>query len=111
MCVCQCVWESEVDEVTSRLLLTLVSADADDGYPGCLHVQVVYQLTDDNAVNIDYTATVDDKPTIVNLTNHTYFNLAGHVCQLRNTHVNNVVLKLFHQSGKHASVKLSYTVL
>jgi len=68
-----------VDEC-NRLLLTLDSADGDEGYPGTLHAQVSYQLTDDNAINIHLTATVDDKPTIVNLTNHAYFNLAGHVC-------------------------------
>jgi len=68
-----------VDEC-NRLLLTLDSADGDEGYPGTLHAQVSYQLTDDNAININLTATVDDKPTIVNLTNHAYFNLAGHVC-------------------------------
>lgn len=80
MC-CQCVWQSEVVE-SSRLLLTLLSADGDEGYPGSLHVQVIYQLTDDNAINIDYTASVTDKATIVNLTNHAYFNLAGHVCDV-----------------------------
>ena len=80
--VCQCVWQSQVDE-SSRVLLTLDSADGDQGYPGSLHVQVTYQLTDDNALNIDYVATVTDKPTVINLTNHAYFNLAGHVCHDR----------------------------
>jgi len=63
-----------------RLKLSLLSANGDQCYPGTLHAEVVYQLTDDNSLNIDYTAMVDDKPTIVNLTNHAYFNLAGHVC-------------------------------
>jgi aldose 1-epimerase len=71
------VWQSEVDS-SNRLLLKLVSDDMDEGYPGQLTVDVIYQLNDDNSLNISYSATVADKPTIVNLTNHAYFNLAGH---------------------------------
>jgi aldose 1-epimerase len=53
-----------------------LSKDMDEGYPGNLSCKVTYELTDDNAVKISYEATTD-KSTIVNLTNHSYFNLNG----------------------------------
>ena len=53
-----------------------LSPDGDNGYPGNLKVKITYKLTDDNAVDISYEAETD-KPTIVNLTNHSYFNLSG----------------------------------
>jgi aldose 1-epimerase len=56
--------------------LSYVSKDGDQNFPGTLTTKVVYTLTDDNALRIDYTVTTD-KDTVVNFTNHSYFNLAG----------------------------------
>lgn len=72
------VWQAkELQTVAGpAIVLTHVSKDGDEGYPGNLTMKVVYTLTDRNEVKIDYRATTD-KDTVINLTNHSYFNLAG----------------------------------
>lgn len=70
----------EVDEAANAdgrtLALKYTSKDGEEGYPGTLSVKVLYSLTDDNALRIEYSATTD-QPTVLNLTHHSYFNLAG----------------------------------
>lgn len=78
------VWDAKQDG--NRLELTLVDPDGTEGFPGTLNVKVVYTLTDDNAIDIEYSATTD-KPTIVNLTNHSYFNLNGDLASSIHNHV------------------------
>ncbi|WP_367925270.1 aldose epimerase family protein [uncultured Ruthenibacterium sp.] len=62
--------------VDDSLVLTGRSPDGDDGFPGNMDITVTYKLTDDDALVMDYTATTD-KATVINLTNHSYFNLDG----------------------------------
>ncbi len=60
----------------ASVTFTLVSPDGDEGYPGTLEVSATYTLTESNELAIDYQA-ITDAPTVINLTNHSYFNLAG----------------------------------
>lgn len=69
------VWSDEIRD--GKLILTYISPDGEEQYPGNLTVQVAYSLTDDNQLQLEYEA-VSDADTVVNLTNHCYFNLAGH---------------------------------
>lgn len=60
----------------SVLRLTLLSPDGDQGFPGNVRAEVTYTLTEDNSIDIEYRATTD-RNTIINMTNHSYFNLSG----------------------------------
>jgi aldose 1-epimerase len=73
------VWDAEVvsNFGSECLELSYFSKDGEEGYPGNVNVKVTYTLTEDNAIKIEYYA-VSDKDTVVNITNHAYFNLSGH---------------------------------
>lgn len=72
------VWTARPMETTHgpALILTYVSKDGEEGFPGNLEVTAIYTLTDKNALKLEFTAKTD-KPTVVNLTHHSYFNLSG----------------------------------
>ncbi len=73
-------WQYRVYSITnttdSTLSLTLNSHDGDNNFPGNVIANIIYTLTDNNEIRIEYSA-VTDKPTIINMTNHSYFNLSG----------------------------------
>ncbi|MCD7954774.1 MAG: galactose mutarotase [Lachnospiraceae bacterium] len=72
------IWEvSAIDEEANSISFHIVIPDGTNGFPGNIDTTVTYTLTEDNAVTIHYEAT-SDQDTIANMTNHTYFNLAGH---------------------------------
>lgn len=72
------LWKAEpiINDSSESLKLSYKSSDGEQGYPGNLSIEVVYTLTDNNELLIDYSA-ITDKPTILNPTHHSYFNLSG----------------------------------
>ena len=71
------IWAAEYETGVNQVSFTLESPDGDQGYPGNASIRVTYTLTDENEVKIHYEGTCD-QDTIFNMTNHAYFNLAGH---------------------------------
>lgn len=73
-----------IDETT--LELTRISQDGEEKFPGNVTAKVTYKLTDDNAIDIKYSATTDKK-TVINMTNHSYFNLSGNPAKPATDHI------------------------
>ncbi|MDR2233781.1 MAG: galactose mutarotase [Tannerella sp.] len=69
------VWNIKQED-DQTVILSYISTDGDEGYPGTLHVALSYHLSNNNTLRINYIAETD-KPTVLNLTNHSYFNLSG----------------------------------
>jgi aldose 1-epimerase len=89
------LWQAE--QHSNGITFSYESKDGEEGYPGNLHVSVRFSLTDDNKLVVNYTATTD-KSTIINLTNHSYFNLTG----FESPTIHNHLLKVY---GTHYTVK------
>ena len=70
------MWNASVKENQNAVILSRISPDGENGFPGEFEVSVTYELTEENAVRIVYSG-VSDKPTVANMTNHSYFNLNG----------------------------------
>jgi aldose 1-epimerase len=68
------IWDAEI--IGGAVQMSLTSPDGDEGYPGTLQVTLTYSLNNEGELRLDYTAETDKK-TVLNLTNHSYFNLAG----------------------------------
>lgn len=72
------MWQFSVDEQNNSVCFQLESKNGEENYPGKVNASVTYQLTDENDVSINFLATTDEK-TLINMTNHAFFNLAGQV--------------------------------
>jgi aldose 1-epimerase len=79
------VWDAKQVGDT-KIIFTYLSPDGEEGYPGNLEITMVYELTEDNSLRIEYAATTD-KATVCNLTHHSFFNLTGEESSTINDHV------------------------
>jgi aldose 1-epimerase len=70
------IWSASPTAMGDGVVLRYRGADGEEGYPGNLDIEMIYRLTDDNELRMEYAATTD-KPTVLNLTNHAYWNLGG----------------------------------
>lgn len=93
------VWDAEQNN-EQTLTMTYLSKDSESGYPGDLNVKVVYSLTNENSLTITYEA-ITNKKTVLNLTNHSFFNLNGHGKELIDNHF------LWINASKYTPVDLS----
>lgn len=75
-CYCKRIWNYIVNQTDNSVSFSLLSSDNDQGFPGNFNIAVKYTLKDDNSLEINYLGN-SDKPTIANMTNHSYFNLDG----------------------------------
>ncbi len=73
-----------IDDTTLELIR--ISPDGDENFPGNVTAKVIFKLTDDNAIDIKYSATTDKK-TVINMTNHSYFNLSGNPAKAATDHI------------------------
>ena len=71
------IWTAELLEDKNAVRFSYTSPDGENGFPGTLHMTVTYTLLDDNGIEITYDG-ISDKKTVINVTNHSYFNLGGH---------------------------------
>ena len=85
----KCLWDAEIATHTDRVSITFsrYSADKEEGYPGSLRVKVTYSITSSNELDMVFEATGNEIPTIVNMTNHAYWNLSGSCKRPVNNHV------------------------
>ncbi len=67
-----------------KVVFSYLCLDGEEGYPGDVLVQAAFQVTENNELILEYQA-ICSKPTPVSFTNHSYFNLSGHVCKLMTT--------------------------
>lgn len=71
------IWDYYVNEQENSVTFELISPDGDQGFPGEFNIKVTYSLTENNELKINYNG-ISNKDTVVNMTNHSYFNLSGH---------------------------------
>lgn len=103
----QRMWKVK-ETADDHITFELDSPDGDQGYPGAVHIEVTYTLTEDNAVKVAYHA-VPDADTLINMTNHSYFNMDGHAQEmywirkygLMQMHLPEPMPSLFRQARSH----------
>jgi len=87
------LWKARTE--TDRVVMSLTSADGENGFPGEVDVNVTYRLTSDNKLMVTYTARTKQKPTPINLSSRIFFNLAGKVSSMDACKLNCICYPLF----------------